>query len=97
MFICGKATNVEFNGRTLIRMDNVDTGGGPSDGHIDYEVKDDKSALHKVISKEDSRGAHFWCNQSNRLIEKNPKKRAGKWNDQSGVFFIYVDKCLGSG
>ena len=94
LFVCGKKTNIEIDGRTLIRMDNVDTGGGPSDGHIDYNVQDDKAALEKVICKRDARGAHFWCSSSKRLIEKNPEKRAGKWNDQPGVFFLFVDKCL---
>jgi hypothetical protein len=40
--------------------------------------------------------AYFWCDQSNRLIQKDPSKRAGKWNKQSGTFFIYADKVVES-
>ena len=99
LFVCGKKTNIEINGRTLIIMKNVDTGGGPSDGHIDHGIQDENTALYKVIenmkNKGDSRVAFFWCSQSKRLIEKNPEKRADLWNDQDGVFFMFVDKCLG--
>jgi len=41
------------------------------------------------------KSAYFWCSQSNRLIEKNPSKRCGKWNSQKGVFFVYVNKVHG--
>jgi len=41
LFVFGKSLNVELNGKTLIRMDNVDTGGGPSDGHIDHNIQSD--------------------------------------------------------
>lgn len=85
LFVCGNKTNIEINGRTLILMKNVDTGGGPSDGHIDYDIGDENIALKKLICNvsqnhdrsERSEVAYFWCNRSNRLIEKNPDKRAG--------------------
>lgn len=45
LFVWGESTDFIVEGRTLIRMDNVDTGGGPSDGHIDYEVSGEEHAL----------------------------------------------------
>jgi hypothetical protein len=62
LFVCGRSLNYELNGRTLIRMDNVDTGGGPSDGHINHDVKNDKAALFNVLANKNSNIAYFWCN-----------------------------------
>lgn len=83
---------MEVDGRTLIRLDNVDTGGGPSDGHIDYDITDEEYALKKVKEYKNSKVAYFWHKDSNRLIEKPPSKRQGKWNTTAGVYFMYVDK-----
>jgi hypothetical protein len=87
--------NHELNGRTLIKLDNVDTSGG--DGPIDNDVSDENTALEKIKSHENSDIAYFWCNKSNRLIQKSPDKRVGKWNSQPGVFYMYADKILGNG
>lgn len=84
----------ELNGRTLIKLDNVETSGG--DGPIDQDVTDEKSALEKVISHENSDIAYFWCNKSNRLIQKSPDKRVGRWNNNPGAFYMYADKVLGN-
>jgi hypothetical protein len=45
LFIWGQSTSFENNGRTLVRMKNVDTGGGPSDGHIDHGISDEDKAF----------------------------------------------------
>lgn len=44
------------------------------------------------MQKKNSKVAYFWCSQSNRLIEKPPSKRQGKWNTQKGVYFMWADK-----
>jgi hypothetical protein len=85
----------EHNGRTLIKLANVSTTGG--DGPIDNDISDEKSAVEKIISHENSDIAYFWCNKSNRLIQKSPEKRTGKWNSEPGTYFMYADKVLGNG
>ena len=57
LFVCGHKTNVEIDGRTLILMRNVDTGGGPgyavklgpSDGHLEMDLEDENEALKIII------------------------------------------------
>ena len=56
----------EINERTLIKIENVATTRG--DDHVDEGITDEKAALEKVISHENSEIAYHWCNKSNRLI-----------------------------
>lgn len=41
LFVFGKSLGFELDGRTLIRIDGVDTSGQESDGHIDHSINDD--------------------------------------------------------
>jgi hypothetical protein len=42
-------------------MKDVDTGGGPSDGHIDNKVMSEQEAIEKIKHYKNSNVAYFWC------------------------------------
>jgi len=92
LFVWGQSLDFEVDGKTLIKLENVDTGGGPSDGHIDYEVAEEEYALEKVKEYKNAGVAYFWHKGSNRLIEKPPSKRQGKWETTGGIYFMYANK-----
>ena len=56
----------------MIKLENVTTSGG--DGSIVNDIADEKVALEKIKSIENSGNvAYFWCKKSNRLIKKDPE------------------------
>jgi len=57
LFVWGQSLDLEVGGRTLIRLENVDTGGGPSDGHIDHSVTNVEHAIKKVKEYKNSKVA----------------------------------------
>lgn len=75
-------------------MDNVDTGSGTADGHIDENVTSEEQALELIKKYNNSKVAYFWHRDSGKLIEKPPSKRTGKWSSNKGVYFIYANKVL---
>lgn len=95
LFVCGTNMNHELNGRTLVKLDNVETTGG--DGPADNDISNQEAALEKVIAHKNSDIAYFWCSKSNRLIQKPPDKKVGRWNSNLGAFYMYADKVLGNG
>jgi hypothetical protein len=94
LFVCATPTGIEANGRILIKMRNVDCGGGPSDGHIDYGISEEETAIKMIKDYQNTDIAYEWHSPSQRLIEKDPAKGQGKWCDTPGVFFMWADQHI---
>jgi len=95
LFVWGQTQEFEIDGMTLVAIDNVITSGGKSDGHIDENVTSEEQAIELIKQHKNSKSCYFWCSETNRLIEKPPSKRCGKWNSQKGVYFMYANKIHG--